>query len=165
MKDVASRENVTASAGTPVMRLRPGYHVPPAASLVVTHVCIPTPAARPVGEGDGTAKRGNRENTDPHGLSRGRRRLVGYVGGPGSGSNSFTIRTSRMGSFTALVASLAAPSCSPSAEADGVSTVVYDDETASRCVCVAATFVPRPPFCWRAGHTLQYFHEHDSRNK
>ena len=32
----------------------------------------------------------------------------------GSGSISFTIRTSRMGSVSALVASLAAPSCSPS---------------------------------------------------
>ena len=62
------------------------------------------------------AKRGNRENTDPHVLVtwvKEIRRLCGRTSR--SGSISFTIRTSRMGSVTALVASLAAPSCSPSA--------------------------------------------------
>ena len=76
------------------------------------------------------AKRGNREVTDPHVLDawvKEIRRLCGRIGC--SGSISFTIRASRMGSVTALVASLAAPSCSPSREADGVSTVVYKDET------------------------------------
>ena len=53
------------------------------------------------------AKRGNRENADPHVLVacvKQIRRLCGRTSG--SGSISFTIRTSRMGSVTALVASL-----------------------------------------------------------
>ena len=53
------------------------------------------------------AKRGNRENTDPHVLFtwvKEIRRLGGRTSR--SGSISFTIRTSRMGSVTALAASL-----------------------------------------------------------
>ena len=52
------------------------------------------------------AKRGNRENTDPHVLVawvKEIRRLCGRTSR--SGSISFTIRTSRMGSVTAWVAS------------------------------------------------------------
>ena len=61
-------------------------------------------------------ERGNRENTDRHVLVtwvKEIRRLGGRTSR--SGSISFTIRTSRMGSVTALAASVAAPSGSPSA--------------------------------------------------
>ena len=72
------------------------------------------------------AKRGHRENTDPHVLVTWVKQIASAMWADrGSGAISFTIRTSRRGSITALVASLAAPSCSPSAEADGVSALCH----------------------------------------
>ena len=79
------------------------------------------------------AKRGNREYTDPHVLVAWVKEICRLCGRTSrSGSISFTIRTSRMGSVTALVASLPLHLVHHPREADGVSTVVYKDETLRR---------------------------------
>ena len=102
----------------------------PGSALAVIHIFLRPQRARPVGEGDGVAKRGNRENTDPHVLVTWVKRDPSAMWADrGSGSISFTIRTSRMGSASVWV-SVAQPFhlVHHPHEADGVSSVVYNDE-------------------------------------
>ena len=77
------------------------------------------------------AKRGYRETPTPTCSSRGSRRFVGYVGGGVAGQYSFTIRTSRMGSVTALdsVAQLLHLVHHPRQRRDGRTRLIaYNDE-------------------------------------
>ena len=125
-------------AGSPRLRLRVKQNVS-SSPVSGIYTSLPTPAARPDGEGDGMAKHGNRRAHRPPRAGRvGEGDSSAMWADRGRGSISFTIRTSRMGSVTALVASrsrsilftirtsrmgsvtalvasLAAPSCSPSA--------------------------------------------------
>ena len=79
------------------------------------------------------AIRGNREYRPPRARRVGEGDSSAMWADRGSGSISFTIRTSRMGSVTALVALLQPLHLvHHPREADGVSTVVYNNEAQGR---------------------------------